>query len=40
VQLDTFKVCYSPTHQQGHYQYMQPHHHWFNHALMDQNWPF
>jgi len=22
------------THQQGHYQYMQPHHYWFNHTLM------
>ena len=26
--------------QQGHYQHMQPHHHWFNHALMNHNWLF
>jgi hypothetical protein len=25
------------THQQGLYQYMQPHHHWFNHTLMNHN---
>ena len=25
------------THQQRHDQYMQPHHHWFNHTLMNHN---
>jgi len=28
------------THQQGHYQYMQPHHHPFNHTPMNRNWLF
>ena len=24
----------------GHYQYMQPYHHWFNHTPMHHNWLF
>jgi hypothetical protein len=28
------------THQQGHYQYMQPHHHRINHTPMYRNWLF
>jgi len=28
------------THQQGRYQYTQPHHHLFNHTPMNHNWLF
>ena len=33
----TPEQCDIHTHQQGHNQYMQPHHHSFNHTLMNHN---